>query len=577
MLYITGTTLSVPSLMGAIMAVGVASANSILLVTFAREQQLAGSTAFDAAISAGHTRIRPVLMTATAMIVGMIPMAIGDPGEEQNAALARAVIGGLLFATPTTLLVVPYLFAVLRKGNDGKPAHGRIRGGARMNDLRATTSAERAAAPAGVAGARSRHAATAAERPPGRGGIGLWGLGLGVLVLFVGALAIGVWRHYQQYRQVMDTAQQQADFVPTVRVEDVGQHLGRVDVTLPATTLGFEAANIYARASGYVLKRYVDIGDHVKAGQLLAEITAPEIEDQLAQYQNSLQQAQATIRQNQAQRASTDVTSRRISALAVDGWATLENRDTDWYNFQAQKHATTAAQYNAAAMEQQLKYYSQQKIYQQVVAPFDGVITQRNIDVGSLITADAAGGTSMFSLHQSDVIRVWVYVPQDDAFGVKPGVEAVVRVPAMPNLTFHGKVTRIADALQPGTRTLLTEVDVPNPDGALQPGVYCTVELKIPRTSPALIVPASAIIFNQNGMQVAVVDNGEVHLHKITITTDYGTEVDVDSGRPGGGSGDPAASGRCLQWREGPPDHRAAGADMTTWRTSPLVVRVVDG
>ncbi len=124
MLYVTDTTLSVPSLMGAIMAVGVASANSILLVTFAREQQLTGVTAFDAAISAGHTRIRPVLMTAAAMIVGMIPMAIGGPGEEQNAALARAVIGGLLFATPTTLLVVPYLFAMLRKGNDGKAAHG---------------------------------------------------------------------------------------------------------------------------------------------------------------------------------------------------------------------------------------------------------------------------------------------------------------------------------------------------------------------------------------------------------------------------------------------------------------------
>jgi multidrug efflux pump subunit AcrB len=124
MLFITGTTLNVPSLMGAIMAVGVASANSILLVTFAREQQLEGWAAIDAAINAGYTRIRPVLMTAAAMIVGMVPMAIGGPGEEQNAALARAVIGGLLFATPTTLLVVPYLFAMLRKGNDGKPAHG---------------------------------------------------------------------------------------------------------------------------------------------------------------------------------------------------------------------------------------------------------------------------------------------------------------------------------------------------------------------------------------------------------------------------------------------------------------------
>lgn len=124
MLFITGTTLNVPSLMGAIMAVGVASANSILLVTFAREQQLKGHPAFQAALSAGRTRIRPVLMTAAAMIVGMIPMAIGGAGEEQNAALARAVIGGLLFATPTTLLIVPYLFAMLRKGNDGKPHHG---------------------------------------------------------------------------------------------------------------------------------------------------------------------------------------------------------------------------------------------------------------------------------------------------------------------------------------------------------------------------------------------------------------------------------------------------------------------
>jgi multidrug efflux pump subunit AcrB len=129
MLFVTGTTLNVPSLMGAIMAVGVASANSILLVTFAREQQLAGKTALQAAIDAGHTRIRPVLMTAAAMIVGMIPMAIGGAGEEQNAALARAVIGGLLFATPTTLLIVPCLFAKLRKGNDGKQAHGVFEGG----------------------------------------------------------------------------------------------------------------------------------------------------------------------------------------------------------------------------------------------------------------------------------------------------------------------------------------------------------------------------------------------------------------------------------------------------------------
>jgi RND family efflux transporter MFP subunit len=367
-------------------------------------------------------------------------------------------------------------------------------------------------------------------RPRRHRGRGRWLLGLSVLVVLIAALGLGIWQHYQQYRQVKDTAQQQADFVPTVRVEDVGQHLGRIDVTLPATTLGFEAANIYARASGYVLKRYVDIGDHVKAGQVLAEITAPEIEDQIAQYQNSGAAGQATQLQNQAQRSLDNITWGRDSVLVRQGWVTLQQGDVDRYTLQAQQHATNAAHYNAAATQAQLAYYNQQKVYQKVVAPFDGVITQRNIDVGSLITADATGGTAMFSMTHSGVIRVWVYVPQDDAFGVKPGIEAVVRVPAMPNLTFHGKVTRIADALQPGTRTLLTEVDVPNPDGALQPGVYCTVELKIPRTSPALIVPASALIFNQNGMQVAVVENGIVHLHKIAITTDYGTEVEVNEG-----------------------------------------------
>jgi multidrug efflux pump subunit AcrA (membrane-fusion protein) len=134
--------------------------------------------------------------------------------------------------------------------------------------------------------------------PEGRGGSGRRLFGLGVLVLFMAALALGVWRHYAQHRQVVDTAEQQANFVPNVHVEAVASRLGKLHVSLPGTTLAFEAANIYARASGYVSKRYVDIGDHVKAGQLLAEITAPEVEAQVAQYQNSLQQAQATVRQN---------------------------------------------------------------------------------------------------------------------------------------------------------------------------------------------------------------------------------------------------------------------------------------
>src|SRR5271155_3521196 len=188
-------------------------------------------------------------------------------------------------------------------------------------------------------------------------------LGAGVLVLLVSVLALGVWWHYQQHRQVIDTAEQQANLVPTVHVETVVLRLGRLHVTLPGTTLGFVEANIYARASGYVAKRYVDIGDHVKAGQLLAEITAPEVEAQIAQYQNGLKQAESTHNQNQAQQSLAQITWGRDAPLVKDGWVTPQQGDTDRYNLQAQQHATQAAQYNAAALQAQLQYTNQQKIY----------------------------------------------------------------------------------------------------------------------------------------------------------------------------------------------------------------------
>jgi RND family efflux transporter MFP subunit len=136
----------------------------------------------------------------------------------------------------------------------------------------------------------------------------------------------------------------------------------------------------------------------------------------------------------------------------------------------------------------------------------------------------------MFTLMHPDVIRTQVFVPQDQAFGLGPGVDAVVRVPEIPDRSFPGKVTRIATALQPGSRTLLTEIDVPNPDGALNPGIYCTVELFIPRKTPSVIIPADAVVFDQNGLHVAVVQNGTVHLQKITIARDFGTEVEVHDG-----------------------------------------------
>jgi RND family efflux transporter MFP subunit len=368
----------------------------------------------------------------------------------------------------------------------------------------------------------------ARKRRPRYGGVLFGGI---ALLLLLGGIGAGGWRHFQADRAVAVTAQQARSFVPEVRVAAVRASDRKISVTLPATTTAFEAANIFARTSGYIEKRYVDIGDRVKAGALLVEITAPELDHQIAQAQATLAQNQATLQQTQASRELAEVTNARDSKLVTQGWLTLQQGDNDRLTLKAQQAAVGVAQANIAAQEAQIRVLQQEKAYQRVVAPFDGVITQRNIDNGSLVTS---GSTFMFTLMHSDVIRTQVFVPQDEAFGLGPGVDAVIRVPEIPDRSFPGKVTRIASALQPGSRTLLTEIDVPNPDGALSPGIYCTVELLIPRKTPSMIIPGDAVVFDQNGLHVAVVRDGTAHLQKITIARDFGTEVEVHDGvKPG--------------------------------------------
>jgi RND family efflux transporter MFP subunit len=356
-------------------------------------------------------------------------------------------------------------------------------------------------------------------------------LGASVLLLLVGGLGIGGWRHHQADLDAAATAQQIRTFVPNLRVAAVRDSGSKITVSLPATTTAFEAATIFARTSGYIEKRYVDIGDRVKAGDLLAEITAPELDHQIVQAKATLAQNRATLQQTQASRDLADVTNARDSKLVKQGWLTLQQGDNDRLTLAAQQAAVGVAESNIAAQEAQIRVLEQEKAYQRVVAPFDGVITQRNIDNGSLVQSQS---TFMYTLQHPDVIRTQLYVPQDAAFGVTPGVDAVVHVPEIPNRSFPGTVTRIASALQPGSRTLLTEVDVQNPDGLLSPGIYCTVELLIPRKTPSMIIPADAVVFDENGQHVAVVENGTVHLQKITVARDFGTEVEVHEGvKPG--------------------------------------------
>ena len=342
------------------------------------------------------------------------------------------------------------------------------------------------------------------------------GLGLAVLALMAGLLAMGIWLHWSQSREVLALADRQRGFVPEVRVKEIRASGPTLIVKLPGTTSPMEATGIFARASGYVLKRYVDIGSRVKTGDLLAEITAPELDRQVAQAKASQAQAKSNM-------VLAKLTSERSTKLVVNGYVSQEQADTDRLTYQA-------LQGTLEAQSQQVRVLEQQKAYQKVVAPFDGVITQRNIDNGSLVQADAASGTSMFALSRSNALRIQLYVPQDQAFGLAVGSKATILVPEMPGREFAGQVTRTADALRPDTRTLLVEIDVPNPDGVLSSGVYCTVILELPRRTPSFIVPSEAVIFDRQGLQVAVVQDDAAHIKKINEVRDLGTEIEVDSG-----------------------------------------------
>jgi RND family efflux transporter MFP subunit len=353
---------------------------------------------------------------------------------------------------------------------------------------------------------------------------------LGGFVLLAGGLTLGGWGNFSLKQEIMATAKQERDFVPSFHVAAVEANPATVSVTLPGTTAAFAAANIFARATGYIAKRNVDIGDRVKAGDLLAELAVPELDHQISQNEATLDQLKSSLQQARANRDLAQVTWDRDAPLVQKGWATPQQGDTDRLNLQSRAAAVAVAEANISAQENLLKVLQQNRDYASVVAPFDGVITQRNVDVGSLVQGNAATGTFMFEIMQDNVIRVWVYVPQDSAFGVAPGIDAVVRVPELPDREFPGKVTRISDALQSGTRTLLTEIDIANRDRTLAPGIYCTVELDIPRKTPSLLVSADAIIFSREGMQVAVVNDGKAELRKVNVKRDLGTRVEVDSG-----------------------------------------------
>jgi RND family efflux transporter MFP subunit len=285
----------------------------------------------------------------------------------------------------------------------------------------------------------------------------------------------------------------------------------------------------------------VDIGDRVKAGQVIAEIDAPEIDQQIRQAEATVEQSLAAVDQAEAN-LEQGKANRELARTNADRWKTLYTRglvpqhDSDQYqaqlavqiaSVQALEKAVSAQRSNVAAARANLARLQEVQGYRMVKAPFDGIITLRNLDAGALVTT---GNTLLYRIAQTQTLRTYVNVPQTNANAVRVGQPAILTVSNFPGRTFSATVTRMANALDPSSRTMLVEIDVPNGDGTLLPGTYADVSLSASRSNPPLVLPASAIMFRTDGAQVAVVKDGILHLQKITIGRDYGDRVEVLQG-----------------------------------------------
>ncbi len=357
---------------------------------------------------------------------------------------------------------------------------------------------------------------------------------VGLFLAVAAFLGYGVYQRDQRNQAAKQDLDNRRDRVPELRIETVKSVDTPKEIHLPATTQAFDTATIYARQSGYISQRLVDIGSRAKTNDLLAVISAPEVDDQLTQARAQLQQMQATLEQTQATRSLANVTNNRFTPLVKQGWETKQTGDQNFYNLAAQNAAVDVAKSNIQAQKAQIARLQRLQSYERVVAPFDGVITLRNIDIGSLVAADATSGTPLFAIAHDNVLRVQVHVPQDVALQLKPGMEATLDVQELPGRKFTGKVARTANSLDPNSRTLLVEADVDNPDRTLSPGLYGTVHFMVPRPAPVIVVPSSALIFDQNGMQVAIYSDGAAHLRKVDIGEDDGAQVQIAMGlQPG--------------------------------------------
>ena len=367
-------------------------------------------------------------------------------------------------------------------------------------------------------------------------------------LVVVGLLAYGAYKHWQTDRMAVEAQDEAINFVPEVQTITAKADGTPTKLTLPGETQAFDSATIYPRATGYVAERRVDIGSRVKMGDLLIRIAAPDLDQQLAQAKAQLQQVVAALSQAQAQLgqakanlALANVTFNRTNQLTQRGYETVQNNDNQRTQVQSQQATVDTAQAgikvaeaNVKAQQATVDRLATLTAFEAVRAPLDGVITTRDVDKGDLVNADTKTGNPLFTVAKDRVLRVTVHVPQADAFAIRDGLLADVFLPQMPGKIFTGRIARSSVALLNSARTLDTEVDVENPNGDLRPGAFVNVTFSVPRDHPNVVLPAEALIFNQGGLQVAIVQDDEVRLQKISIYRDFGKTVELRDGLNGG-------------------------------------------
>jgi RND family efflux transporter MFP subunit len=336
-----------------------------------------------------------------------------------------------------------------------------------------------------------------------------------VLLVLLMAGGFSVVRRVSERRALAKETERLA--VPTVAVTKPSTEPTNDDMTLPAQLQAYTQSVVYSRTNGYLLRWTKDIGSHVKKGELLAEIDTPEVDQELSQAKAARQQIEAQL---------------QLARSSAERWINLRKTDSvSQQEADQQTSAYTQAQANLAAADANVRRLEQLESFKHIYAPFSGVVTRRNVDTGALVNAGAAQGQGLFQIAEVDPLRVYVNVPQSDAPSIKHGMSAYITLAEFPGEKFTGKVVRTADAIDPATRTLLTEIDVPNSGGRLLPGAYAQVAFAVPIQTQRMTVPVNTLLFRAEGPRVAVVGSDQkVHLKPVVIGRDYGTRLEILGG-----------------------------------------------